>query len=149
MSGCHRTSASCPCRTALRSALCLTFGPTTSTTSSSISSASTPSPTPTLNASDPSFAEPTSSPSASCTRCGNVLLVSDLLQRSGLHGGSSCLDRRFRTRQRSRRDRTRQKDRHLKFYELRDNLAVQASVTTTMWPVHRRQTRERQYPYGW
>jgi hypothetical protein len=50
------------------------------------------------------------------------LLVSDLLQRYGLHGGSSCLERRLRHSPRSRRDRTRREDRHLKFYELRDNL---------------------------
>src|SRR5439155_7626303 len=53
--------------------MCLPFGPTTSTTSSSSNSASTPRPTPTLNASKPSFAEPTSSPSASCTRTGNTI----------------------------------------------------------------------------
>src|SRR5439155_5296621 len=63
---------SCPCRTAVRCGSCLPRGPTTSTTSSSISSTSTPSPTPTLNASSPSFAEPTSSPSASCTRGGKA-----------------------------------------------------------------------------
>src|SRR5881392_1024874 len=43
-----------------------------SSTSSSINSASTPSPTPTLNASSPSFAAPTSCPSASCTRPGRT-----------------------------------------------------------------------------
>jgi hypothetical protein len=50
------------------------------------------------------------------------LLRSDLIPRYGLHGGSSCLERRLRHSPRSRRDRTRREDRHLKFYELRDNL---------------------------
>jgi hypothetical protein len=52
------------------------------------------------------------------------LARADLLQRYGLHGGFSCLDRRFRTRHGSRRDRTRRENRHLKFYELRDNLLL-------------------------
>ena len=64
--------SSWPCRTAVRSALCLPFGPTTSSTSSSINSVSTPSPTPTLSASSPSFAAPTNWPSASCTRSGST-----------------------------------------------------------------------------
>src|SRR5687767_6947297 len=50
-------------------AVMLPLGPTTSVTSSSISSCTTPSPTPTLSASSPSLAAPTSSPSASWT-CG-------------------------------------------------------------------------------
>jgi hypothetical protein len=50
------------------------------------------------------------------------LLTSDLVERYGLHGGSSCLERRIRHSPRSLRDRTRREDRHLKFYELRDNL---------------------------
>ena len=43
-----------------------------SSTSSSIIELSTPRPTPTLSASSPSFAAPTSWPSASCTRSGNT-----------------------------------------------------------------------------
>src|SRR4051794_508137 len=61
-----------PWRTAARSGLRLPFGPTTSSTSVSIISASTPSPTPTLNASSPSLAALTNSPSASCTLGGNA-----------------------------------------------------------------------------
>jgi hypothetical protein len=48
------------------------FSPTTSSSSASIISLSTPSPTLTLNASNPSFAAPASSPSASCTRAGKL-----------------------------------------------------------------------------
>src|SRR5581483_4766280 len=61
-----------PCRFADRSGSCLPFGPTTSSTSSSISSCTTPSPTPTLRASSPSLAAPTSSPSASWICAGNT-----------------------------------------------------------------------------
>ena len=57
--------ASWPCRHAVRSAFHFPFGPTTSSTSASISSCTTRSPTPTLSASSPSLAAPTSSPSAS------------------------------------------------------------------------------------
>jgi len=58
-----------PWRTAARSLSWRPFGPTTSSTSASISSWTTPSPTPTLRASRPSLAAPTSSPRASWT-CG-------------------------------------------------------------------------------
>src|SRR6266511_6382528 len=61
------------CRTATRSGLCFPFGPTTSSTSSSINSCTTPSPTPTLSASKPSLAAPTSSPSASWICAGSGL----------------------------------------------------------------------------
>src|SRR5215210_9426932 len=54
------------------------FGPTTSSTSASINSCRTPSPTPTLNASNPSFAAPASSPSASCTELGNASMRGSL-----------------------------------------------------------------------
>ena len=56
---------SCPWRFAVRAGLCLPFGPTTSSTSASINSCTTLSPTPTLSASSPSLAAPTSSPSVS------------------------------------------------------------------------------------
>jgi len=65
--------SSWPWRLAVRSGLCLPFGPTTSSTSSSISSCTTPRPTPTLSASSPSLAAPTSSPRASWTRGGSGL----------------------------------------------------------------------------
>jgi len=57
--------SSWPCRLAVRSGFQRPFGPTTSVTSASSNSCTTRSPTPTLNASSPSFAAPTSSPSAS------------------------------------------------------------------------------------
>src|SRR3954453_14753525 len=59
----------------LRSGRCLPFGPTTSSTSASISSCRTPSPTPTLSASNPSFAVPASSPSASNTDSGSPSML--------------------------------------------------------------------------
>src|SRR5487761_791062 len=57
----------------MRSGLCLPLRPTTSPTSRSINSGTTPSPTPTLSASKPSLAAPTSSPSASWICGGNAL----------------------------------------------------------------------------
>jgi hypothetical protein len=76
-----------------RSASCLPFAPTTSTTSSSSSSASTPSPTPTLNASSPSLAERHQLHERLLYAWGQrQLLVSDLIPRYGLHGGSFCLE---------------------------------------------------------
>ena len=70
--------SSWPWRFALRSGLCLPFGPTTSSTSSSISSRTTESPTPTESASRLSSAAPTSSPSASWTFGGSGLSGSSI-----------------------------------------------------------------------
>jgi hypothetical protein len=50
------------------------------------------------------------------------LAAADLLPRYGLHGGSSSCRLTISHSPRSRRDRTRREDRHLKFYELWDNL---------------------------
>jgi hypothetical protein len=58
-------------------------------------------------------------PTTSTTSSSNS---STSVERYGLHGGSSCLERRIRHSPRSRSDRTRREDRHLKFYPLRDNL---------------------------
>jgi hypothetical protein len=54
------------------------------------------------------------------------LLASDLVERYGLHGGSSSCRLTISHSPRSRSDRTRREDRHLKFYELRDNLSRRA-----------------------
>src|SRR5207245_9681307 len=76
--------SSWPWRLAVRSGFHLPFGPTTSSTSSSISSCTTPSPTPTLSASRPSLAAPTSSPSASWICGGSGLsIASDVVTTFG------------------------------------------------------------------
>jgi hypothetical protein len=69
---------SCPWRLAVRSKLCLPFGPTTSDTSASINSCTTESPTPTLSARSPSLAAPTSSPSATSISAGSGLSSASL-----------------------------------------------------------------------
>src|SRR5688572_15084523 len=107
--------------------MCLPFGPTTSSTSASISSCSTPSPTPTLSASNPSFAAPASSPSASCTELGSSSTRSwpaatDTADTVLMAVGPPVLVDFDSHSPRSQPDRTRREDRRLKFYELRDKL---------------------------
>ncbi len=75
----------------------------------------------------------------------------DLPPRYGPHGGSSCLERRLLHSPRSRRDRTRREDRHLKFYELRDNLrgvreGVQSSLARRFLAMTTLMSRR---PGGW
>src|SRR6266511_3684741 len=57
----------------------------------------------------------------------------DLIARYGLHGGPSSCRLTTSHSPRSRRDRTRREDRHLKFYELRDNLARDPSQFCRPW----------------
>src|SRR6476619_1555808 len=105
------------------------FGPTTSSISASISSCSTPSPTPTLSASNPSFAAPASSPSASSTAGGNPSMPSSL---AATDAGDTVLMRLallsswtwFRTHHGPNRTGRGGRTAALKFYELRDNLVA-------------------------
>jgi hypothetical protein len=105
--------------------MCLLFGPTISTTSSSSSSASTPSPIPTERASNPSFrrADQLAQRLLNAWR-QRKLITFDLLQRDRPHGVPPVSNDDFDNSPRSPRDRTRREDRHLKFYELRDNLVT-------------------------
>src|SRR5436190_15656608 len=103
--------------------MCLPFGPTISTTSSSSSSASTPRPTPTERASSPSFAEPTSSPSASCTRGGNASSSRPTWSRDTVFTAVPPFDlRRIAHHAPKRSGRARRDRRPTNFYEPRDNL---------------------------
>ena len=54
-----------------------------------------------------------------------ILAGSDLPGRYGRDGGPSFPLVDFRHPGRSQRERTRREDRHLKFYELRDNLEME------------------------
>ena len=100
-------------------------------------SARTPRPIPTFNASNPSFAEWTSSPSASSTLEGarapapsSVLTTS--MPDTVLMAVPPVLDG-LSHHERSQRERTRREDRHLKFYTLRDKL--HKSTPTSVRPV--------------
>src|SRR3954470_8478133 len=111
-----------PWRLATRSGSCLPFGPTTSSTSSSISSCTTPRPTPTLSASSPSRAAPTSSPSAAwiCAGSGHSdasKAVTTFTAATFPMAVPAVLSG-LRHPERSQRERTRREDRRLQL--LRD-----------------------------
>src|SRR3954453_14222728 len=111
----------------LRSGRCLPFGPTTSSTSASISSCRTPSPTPTLSASNPSFAVPASSPSASNTDSGSPSMLCSF---AATDAADTVLMRLvllsswtwFRTHHGPNGTGGGGRPAAIKFYELRDNL---------------------------